>query len=132
MPDFFSQLDPLFTVALVTAMGKYVHNLASYTQDSHGKTRPFVALVSVGLGLLVTILYMIFGQEAILMLLGKFAQVAVGVFVTASTIWVFTHKVVSGFNVKTTVEKTSSTTTTVEPGIAVEPIDKEDKASPLS
>jgi hypothetical protein len=117
MNDFLLQLDPMFTMAIIVALGGLVHRITMWTQDSHGKTRPFVAYLSLALGLIASVLFLVFGRETVLMFVGNIAQFSIGTFAAASTIWVFTHQVVSIFNVKTT------TTTTVDPGIAVKPAD---------
>lgn len=89
MSDLFSQVDPTLIAALWAPI---VHYIARYTQDSHGKTRPFVAYLCVGMGFIVNSLFLYFGKETVMNFVWKFIEFSLGSFALATTIWVARHK----------------------------------------
>lgn len=84
-----TQLDPTFLAALWAPV---VHYIAKYTQDVHGKTRPFVAYLCVGMGFLVNFLFLLFGKDTVSDYFWQFVDFALVSFAFATAIWVFTHK----------------------------------------
>lgn len=110
----FNQLDPMFHLAIMTALGGLVHRIVLLTQDVHGNTRPFMIVLCMAIGLMTAVIFKIFGQETVLSFMSNWAQFGIGALVFANFIWVWFQQSISALKVKTT------TTTKVEPGITTE------------
>ena len=89
MSELLSHLDPTF-VGLV--LGPIVHQIVAYTQDSHGKTKQFVVVLCLVLGLVGGCLYYFVSHETLAQFADAFFKIAGLSLGFASTIWAFLHK----------------------------------------
>lgn len=90
MSDLFSQLDPMFVGIVLSPL---VHQLVERTQDSHGKTKPFVIYTCLILGFLGGLVYFIVGQETWDAAVDACLKITGFSLMGASTIWAFFRKV---------------------------------------
>mgnify|MGYP003441259359 CR=1 FL=1 len=95
MSDLFSQTDPMVIGAI---LGPLVHQLAKYTNDIHGKTRPFVIYVCIMLGIAGGLIYWKVGNESWEQGLAAFFKIAGMSLGFANSIWMYGQKVIKKYS----------------------------------